>query len=309
MQILDLPPTNKAMLHSLSLTGLVVLKKNSFKSRHKLPPSITQVPRKGFELKKNLPELKQKKSAVKKESNEKKERFYTVNKKIVRQRIQHFMLSMKGEKKLFFWTISFPVGTQDSTALTLLNIWLTRLRTDLGLKHYLWVSERQENGTIHFHLAINQRICVKKANRFMRASIMHSINKGLINYSRIDAMRYNGVDIAKDRKTKRVVNFADKKRQRSLIIYMSKYFTKSNEPFKQLAWHCSRTYGIIITSVRMTESEFYNDVIQNFIEPKHMFESEWCFFYKWKDSPPPQFLVYLTGVNIRLQEQFNYLST
>ena len=141
------------------------------------------------------------------------------------------MNQMRGEKMLYFWTITFPENTTDDTAYILLNKWLTRLRTEKMLKEYLWVGERQENNTIHFHMVINQKMNVQKANKYMRASIMHRINKGEIIYDRIAAMRYNGVDIAKDRKTKRVTNFAKQNKEKSLSNYLTKYVTKNNRTF------------------------------------------------------------------------------
>ncbi len=81
-------------------------------------------------------------------------KFYTVNKKEVRQRLLGFMNTQKGKKELYFFTVSFPKGTSDATGYKIFNIWLTALRQYRLLKNYLWVAERQENGTIHFHIAV-----------------------------------------------------------------------------------------------------------------------------------------------------------
>src|SRR3989304_8750072 len=115
---------------------------------------------------------------------------------------------MSGEKMLYFWTVTLPPGTSDNIAFVLLNKWLTRLRQEKMIKEYLWISERQQNGTIHYHMVINRKMNVQKANKFMRASIMHCINDGSIIYDRNKATRYNGIDISKDRKTRKVINFA-----------------------------------------------------------------------------------------------------
>ena len=44
---------------------------------------------------------------------------------------------MKGEKLLYFWTISFPINTTDDTAYILLNKWLTRIKNGLYVKRLL----------------------------------------------------------------------------------------------------------------------------------------------------------------------------
>ena len=204
---------------------------------------------------------------------------------------------MKGEKKLYFWTITFPLNTTDDTAFICFNKWLTRVRKELNLRSYLWITERQGNGTIHFHIAIHQRLCVKKANRYMRACLFTCIDNKEIIYSRLDAKNYNGVDIAKNRKTKRVTNFAQKKSTKTLVNYLTKYITKNNGQFTHLAWHSSRDYSNLITSIRLTEYELNNSGIKQFLSPDAIFQSEWFTFFRWKDKPPPDLLKYLSFIN------------
>lgn len=303
--MLSLPNITCPMHHSISITGLTVLKNAKFKTRHDIKKPYAQD---GKNIIVKLPQSKKphkKTDAVSQEPKPKKEKAFTLDKKQIRHRIFNFANQMKGEKQLYFWTISFPINTPDKTAHILLNTWLTRLRTEFNLKHYLWISERQQNGTIHFHLTIHQRICVKKANKYMRASIMHSINKKLIEYDRIAAMRYNGVDIAKDRKTGRVINFAKKSKQRSLTKYLTKYVTKNDQSFKQLAWHCSRSYSNLVTCVRVSSSEWLTTNTAAFFSTEPLFENEWVVFYKWKSEPTGEFLQYLSQVNSEILSQLN----
>lgn len=315
MQLLKIPPFYDAMQHSMSVTGITFLKKGSYKSRYDLPNDLIQVRKKGV-CKKRLTDYKRndakkvrRSTAVGEDTMQnritaQKNRQYKIDKKQVRHRIINYLSQMKGEKMLYFWTITFPPGTNDDTTYKLFNKWLTRLRHEKMIASYLWVVERQQNNTLHFHMVVNKKMCVKKANKFMRASIMHCINSSEIDYDRVKAMRYNGVDIAKDRKTKRVVNFAKQKRQKALSNYLSKYVTKNDTWFTRLAWHCSRHYSILVTQIRLTEREFERLPIMQFCKDEPLFESEWCIFYTWKDKPPESFESHLAQVNRGLIEIF-----
>lgn len=313
MKYLDLPTTLEDMTISLGMNGVTMLTKTRFKARHKGLTDLVQIPRHGFILKpKKIPGQKSKvrkrqlpKIQLQCEAPsrpvQKKIPKYVIDKTEVTNRIRGYLNQMKGEKMLYFWTITFPVKTSDDTAYILLNKWLTRLRQERMLKEYLWIAERQENGTVHFHMVINQKMNVQKANKFMRASIMHSINKGEITYSRLDAMRYNGVDIAKDRKTRRVTNFAKGNKQRSLANYLTKYVTKNNSTFTHLAWHSSRGYSNLITAVRFTMSEYQKGNVEQLVDHENAIIHEYYTFRRWKGSPPKDLLTYLGLLNHSIQ--------
>lgn len=313
MQFLDLPITLEDMTCSLSLTGMTQLTKSRYKSRHSGSKEIIQVPRKGFLLKKDDVTSQATVAVRKKRTNRPKQvpvqskiarsslRQYTINKKEVTHRIRNYVNQMKGEKLLYFWTVTFPLFTTDDTAHILLNKWLTRLRTERMIKEYLWITERQENKTLHFHMVINRKMDVQKANKYMRASIMHSINSGEIQYDRTKAMRYNGVDIAKDRKTRRVINFAKQNRQKALTNYLTKYVTKNNEAFTHLAWHSSREYSNLIIAVRFTHKEITASNIIDLLNQDTPIIGEYYIFYRWKGKPPNELLHYLSQLNNGLQ--------
>src|SRR5882672_5429603 len=90
---------------------------------------------------------------------------YKINKPEIRARI-HTLVECQPEqsKELYFWTVTFPMRTSDDVIYRIFNIWLTRLRKEKMLRDYLWVAERQQNGTLHFHIAIPHKMSVKKAN-------------------------------------------------------------------------------------------------------------------------------------------------
>lgn len=328
MQLLSVLPHYKDMVVQLSITGATVLTQSKFKARHGGTKEIVQRPDVGLLLKKNEPKPSTEKPKRKKRKKvncedpkpsikkQLPERFYQVNKKEVTHRIRNFVNSMTTEKKLYFWTITFPPTTSDDTAFILFNKWLTRCRKELNLRSYLWVTERQTGerltdesrkatGTIHFHIALHQRICVQKANRFMRACIFTSIDNGEINYSRTQAKNYNGVDIAKDRNTKRVINFAKKNKQKSLVNYITKYVTKNNGTFTHLAWHSSRDYSNLITSIRITMEEYISSGFISRLQVKPTIISEWFSFFAWSSEPPSNLLAYLSFVNSKARSLFD----
>jgi hypothetical protein len=317
MQYLEIPVTLKDMTVSLSMTGVTILTKTRFKKRHQGLKDLQQVPIKGFEpipVKRGNPNLTAKKRkslketenrGIPKQTSQIRVPKYKVDKREVSHRIRNYLNQMSGEKMLYFWTVTFPIKTPDDTAYILLNKWLTRLRQEKMLREYLWIAERQENGTIHFHMVLNQKMNVQKANKFMRASILHSINKGEIQYSRIDAIRYNGVDICKDRKSRRVTNFAKKKREKSLSNYLTKYVTKNDGRFLHLAWHSSRGYSNLITAVRFTWEEYSKGNTENLLDNSKEIVHEFYTFRRWKTSPPKDLLMYLGLLNASIQKKFS----
>lgn len=313
MQYLQIPTTLEDMTCSLSMTGVTILTKSRFKLRHAGLKDIVQRPDTGFINKQSEVSTKKKPSLKRRPVNtkplepmestkdSKKVPQYRINKKEVSHRVRGFINQMKGEKMLYFWTITFPEKTTDDIAYILLNKWLTRLRQERMLKEYLWIAERQQNGTIHFHMTINQKMNVKKANKYMRASIMHCINNNEIQYPRENATRYNGVDIAKDRKTKRVINFAKQNKQKSLSNYLTKYVTKNDEAFIHLAWHSSRGYSNLITAVRFTWKEYSNSKTESMLDNESIISCEYYTFRRWKGKPPNDLLTYLAVTNQYIQ--------
>lgn len=313
MKYLGIPTTLEDMTVSLSMTGVTILTKSRYKVRHHGLKDVIQTPNKGMILKSTIQTTRTNTATKKRKSKitenipkagdpkvEKKPK-YKIDKKEVGHRIRGYLNQLSGEKLLYFWTITFPNNTTDDIAYILLNKWLTRLRQEKMLREYLWIAERQDNGTIHFHMVINQRMNVQKANRFMRASIMHCINKGEIQYSRTAAMKYNGVDICKDRKTKRVTNFAKQNKQKALSNYLTKYVTKNDGKFIHLAWHSSRGYSNIITAVRFTWNEYTKGNTEKLLDTENELTHEYYTFRRWKGSPPGDLLKYLGILNQDIQ--------
>lgn len=272
---------------------------------------------------------------------------YSINKREVRQRILGYINTMKGAKNLFFWTVTFPAGTPDDVCYQAFNTWLTTLRmTRKGkdgkkippmLREYLWIAERQlgdritdgrdATGTIHFHIAIPHFMNVQRANAFMRGTLKNLAKRGALPgavcgkdgkpYYLPSISKYNGVDICKHRKTKKVINFAVKKGSRALANYLTKYVTKNDAGvpdetghvavpgFSHLAWHNSRGFSCLFTAVTFTVQEFDKLGFRHFLNRMRVFRMNFATFIPWLFGPPPLLQDHLFKLNSYIQILFD----
>lgn len=273
-----------------------------------------------------------------------KKKSYRIHKQRVRQRILAYINTQKGKKELYFWTVSFPEGTADNACYQAFNTWLTTLRRPgknkkTGeklrpmLREYLWVAERQlgekaapgkkPTYTVHFHIAVPHYMDVSKANAAMRTILKNLAKKGVVpgavcgkngdQYYLPSIAKYNGVDICKHKKTRRVINFAIKKGARALGHYLTKYVTKNNagEPdengnvtipaFEHLAWHNSRGFSCLFTAVAFSIKEFDKFGFRFFLNRVRVFRMEFATFVPWLFGPPPLLSDHLYQLNSYLQ--------
>jgi hypothetical protein len=201
------------------------------------------------------------------------------------------------DMRLHFFTVSFPPCVDVKNAKRFLNIWLTKMRKDKKIFMYLWVMEFQKNGTAHFHLLIPGRLNVRYANRLMKETLTNAVKKREINWTLKAADKYNGVDIQKNKFTKKVTNFADPELGAALAKYLSKYITKNNAPSEHQRWHCSREWAGLCTGVALTEAEVKN-FWGNIDHSDKMIETPFFVFYRWnKNGAPAALQKYLAGIN------------
>jgi hypothetical protein len=131
---------------------------------------------------------------------------------------------------------------------------------------------------------------------------MYSIDKKEIEWTRSQAKNYNGVDIAKNRKTGRVTNFAKQKSEKSLSNYLVKYVTKNDGLFDRLAWHSSRGYSNLIIAVRLTRSELILTKFHLLLDKEKPLKGEYYIHYCWKSGPPGKLMHYLSNINQIIQK-------
>ena len=247
---------------------------------------------------------------------------YRVDKAKVRARILAMINTKKGKKNLFFWTVSFPAHTPDDICYQAFNTWLTTLRQHKMLKDYLWICERQMGDriidgrapteTIHFHIAIPHYMNVQRANAMMRGTLKTLAKKGMMpgavcnprtgdTYYLPSISKYNGVDIAKHRTTKRVVNFAIKKGSATLANYLTKYVTKNDSEFSHLAWHNSRGFSRLFTGITCTLTEFKRMGFGGWLNRVRVFRMNFATFVPWLFGPPPLLTNHLCELNSYIQ--------
>lgn len=263
---------------------------------------------------------------------------YKIDKGVVRQRIYGYVNTMKGSKRLFFWTVTFPEHTPDAVCYQAFNTWLTKLRQYGLLKEYLWIAERQKGdrlttnkaptNTIHFHIAVPHFMDVHKANAMMRGTLKGLAKKGLLpgvvcnprskdHYYLPSLAKYNGVDLCKHRTTRKPINFAVKKGSRALAHYLTKYVTKNDagqlndageliEPgFDHLAWHCSRGFSRLFTAITCTLTEFKQAGFGGYLNRVRAFHMEYVTFIPWLFGPPPVLSDHLYKLNSHIQKLFD----
>lgn len=178
------------------------------------------------------------------EQGKAKEAVYKLKKSKIRKKCFALSRLDKSRKFLAFYSISFPNGLSDDHAYTVFNIWLTRCRKVGGLNTYLWVAERQKNGTIHFHLLTNDHMPIVTVNGFMAIALSTVKRKGVEALQSINPEKYNGVDV-------KIV----KGTRKSLVSYLVKYISKNEIEFYRLPWHCSRDVSRLFTAMNFDDSE------------------------------------------------------
>jgi hypothetical protein len=213
---------------------------------------------------------------------------YKLNKSKVRKKCNAFSRLEKSKKFLAFYSISFPKGLPDENAYKIFNIWLTRCRKDCGLKSYIWVAERQKNGTVHFHLLSNDFMQIQTVNGFMASCLSSEKKNGLEALKWVKIEKYNGVDVKK----------VDKNRK-SLIGYLTKYITKNEIEFTHLPWHCSRDVSRLFTKVNFdtAERDKYFDQIPDSVEKYNVFITDNYKVAGFKFRPSDNIFSELDSVN------------
>lgn len=254
------------------------------------------------------------KVTVQAKGSEKKE--HTINKTEITNRVLVMTTAMFAQVRqnayLGMLTVSFPPAVTDLVASQALNTWFTALREKERrvLKNYLWVAERQQNGTIHYHILITKRVNIVYVNRAMKTVLCNLVRGGVIKYHLSAMKRYNGVDLAKDRKTRVVTNFCDPKSRKALTRYITKYVTKNNATFPAAAWGCSRAFSALFTGITCTYMEFQKMQFADYCFSDPVLKNQWFEFYPWlrETGPPGSFTSHLTQVNGYILSALGFLN-
>jgi len=187
---------------------------------------------------------------------------YQINIQLVKKRIWLLFLMNNVSPNLYFLTISFPLNLDDDIGYKCFNSWLTNMRQKAGLKNYLWVAERQGNGTVHFHIFICEYLNIKRANKAMKSSLETQYkNNHLTKLQHESCKNYNGVHLSKGRngKVQNLRKIKQKNQRKAIVNYLAKYVTKGEDKndqlHKHLAWYCSRSFSKLKMSYMITDEE------------------------------------------------------
>lgn len=310
-KLLSVPAFFHALTIKADLNGITVLKDGRYKKRYtgsrQYEVDINGILRTKRELKDIIEVSQEKKGSARprpptntNEMKAKVNKSYRLNKPEIRGRLFTMIETQPvNRRELYFWTVTFPLATTDDVIYRLFNTWLTKLRQKRLLNNYLWVTERQQNGTLHYHIAIPHKMNAKVANREMRITLSNAARRREINYSVYAAKKYNGVHISKNKKNGQVINFALGKRgRRALVGYITKYITKNDAAFTQLAWHNSRGFSALFTGITFTYAESRDTYHWRFYcHSRPAISTEFFSFYPWITDPPGAIIGELVKLN------------
>lgn len=172
------------------------------------------------------------------------DQMYKLNKNKVRSKILAYSKLRKSQIFMAFYSISFPRGLSDEVIRRIHNTVLTRIRKLDKLFSYIWIAERQKNGTLHFHMLTNRYFNIRIINYMYARAIHNQIIKLSLNEFNYDYKKYNGVDV-------KMVSSID-----SLSKYLTKYVTKNNELYDGLCWNCDSSVSALVTHIYLNDNEF-----------------------------------------------------
>lgn len=152
-------------------------------------------------------------------------------------------------KNLHFWTITDFVNTTHGNMNKALSNYLENLKENYGLKDYIWTTERQKNGRIHYHLIV--QIVQNKINDMQRAWECALNNVCGTNITSKNSLRISTERGSKIQNINRCVN------------YIAKYIGKGRERFDTKAYAVTQNISKKTKVIELTreESEF---IIDNF---------------------------------------------
>lgn len=248
-------------------------------------------------------------------------RTYKINKPKVRKRLIALCRLNTSRRFLGFYSVSFPLRAPDVAIYEIFNKWLTNCRTRYGLTTYVWVAERQKNGTLHFHILTNNRMDIHKVNKAMANSINTSVLQGKLSWGQSSVTLYNGVDVDSIQRPKRRQHESREQYRRRIsehrkhtirervqfaVKYMTKYMAKGDDEFFHLPFHCSRDISQLFTSIVLTDED-----MKRYLQYLSDDESDYIIYsddkktvYTFKKMPPDMLYNMLDRLNNMLYELY-----
>lgn len=188
-------------------------------------------------------------------------RLWKLNRKELFRRAYAYASLNESFRFLAFYSVSFPAGMEESVVCRVWNKILTRWRRDCGLKSYVWVAERQSNGTRHYHLLTNNWMRIQDCNKIAAVSIDGEVAKGTASWGNSSLSLYNGVDVKRVRaRSTGVSESVTSSMVRQVTRYITKYISKSSNESAYRLWHCSRNVSALVVRASVEEADFVEAV-------------------------------------------------
>lgn len=255
----------------------------------------------------------------------KKKSTYKLNKSKVRNKLTALCRLEASRSFIAFYSISFPNDSEDKIIYKMFNKWLTNCRKRYGLKTYAWVAERQDNGTLHFHILTPNWMDIQKVNKAMAVTINNEVLKGNASWGESSMDKYNGVDVdspqyPKQRKNENREQYRKRKasalkgdvrlRMKWIAFYLVKYVTKNREEFVHLPYHSSRDISALFTTqIRNddTADEFIN-LISDDVDDYIVYEKDVVSVYFPKIGFSDDLFKHIDSVNEVVYKKVNDIS-
>jgi hypothetical protein len=254
-------------------------------------------------------------------SNKEKKDYYVINKSKVKGKIFALFNLKISNKFVAFYSVSFPANNNDNVIFECWNSWLTLLRKQFNLKNYIWISERQKNGTLHYHMFTNHFLPIQQINRGMAIIINNKVIKNEMTWNNANIDNYNGVDVDSIYGSKRHKNSGKTLNRvqvrQWLTSYITKYVTKNTEKFQHLCWHCSRSISALFTSQVFELNSSYQIInslpflalgsnkLMCLSEYHYIYlSSEFNDTYIFKFNPPPEIFQFIILYNNLISAEF-----
>lgn len=233
----------------------------------------------------------------------KQKREFTFNRKAIYTRALVFSDLEQSKQFLAFYTISFPAGTDDIKCRQALHTLLVRLKETFNLRGYVLVCERQKNGTLHFHMLVNDHMPVRYSDKddpqYQRPSVNSFLQVTLYNlgvYETIgernsdgtlkngDARKFNGVDVelvVKDGQSvqrKKKKQYSTDEVKKRVLGYLIKYISKGEKTkWDFRPWRCSHSVSCLFTSA------YVNQNVAKLVDVEVEY-SMWATIYRWQKA-------------------------
>lgn len=206
-------------------------------------------------------------------------RTYTLNRREVFRRAYAYATLRVSMKFLAFYSVTFPEGIADEVAVRIWNNVLTRWRQELGLRSYLWVAEKQQNGTRHYHLLTNDWMPISDTNGIVAAAIDGEVQRGNCEWGNSSLSLYNGVDVKRVSAAGGKSVGGDRSTQvKKVARYLSKYIGKGKSESRWRLWHCSRVVSALVVKawVQDVDFEYVMEAAEQSNRSWRIYKNDWC---------------------------------